>query len=115
MIAGTVFTGKERDAETGLDYFVARYYPGAQGRFTSPDTPLVDQQPSDPQSWNLFAYVRNNPFRFYDPDGQACKTIIGPNGETIISGRLRGRRRDRQARRLRPVPPHHGELHARSR
>jgi len=42
-------TGKERDAETGLDYFVARYYSGAQGRFTSPDTPLVDQQPSDPQ------------------------------------------------------------------
>ncbi|MDM7995528.1 MAG: RHS repeat-associated core domain-containing protein, partial [Acidobacteriota bacterium] len=35
------FTGKERDAETGLDYFLARYYSGAQGRFTSPDTPLL--------------------------------------------------------------------------
>lgn len=31
------FTGKERDAETGLDYFLARYYSSAQGRFTSPD------------------------------------------------------------------------------
>jgi RHS repeat-associated protein len=37
------FTGKERDAETGLDYFGARYFSGAQGRFTSPDLPLIDQ------------------------------------------------------------------------
>ena len=39
MIAAsaTEFTGKERDSETGLDYFGARYYSGAQGRFTSPD------------------------------------------------------------------------------
>lgn len=47
------FTGKERDAETGLDYFGARYFSGAQGRFTSPDEPLLDQHPEDPQSWNL--------------------------------------------------------------
>jgi RHS repeat-associated protein len=43
-------TGKERDAETGLDYFGARYFSGAQGRFSSPDEPLVDQSPDDPQS-----------------------------------------------------------------
>lgn len=36
-------TGKERDAETGLDFMEARYYSGAQGRFTSPDEPLFDQ------------------------------------------------------------------------
>jgi RHS repeat-associated protein len=54
------FTGKERDAETGLDYFGARYFSGAQGRFTSPDAPLADQHPEDPQSWNLYGYVRNN-------------------------------------------------------
>jgi hypothetical protein len=36
-LARQVFTGKERDAETGLDFFGARYYSGAQGRFTSPD------------------------------------------------------------------------------
>ena len=55
------FTGKERDAESGLDYFGARYFAGAQGRFTSPDEPLIDQQPDGPQSWNLYSYVRNNP------------------------------------------------------
>jgi RHS repeat-associated protein len=47
-------TGKERDAETGLDSFGARYYSGAQGRFTSPDEPFIDQDESDPQSWNLY-------------------------------------------------------------
>ena len=57
------------NGETGLDYFGARYYSGAQGRFTSPDAPLIDQNPADPQSWNLFSYVRNNPLRFLDPTG----------------------------------------------
>ncbi|MGC8884743.1 MAG: RHS repeat domain-containing protein [Bryobacteraceae bacterium] len=66
------FTGKERDQETGLDYFGARYYSGAQGRFTSADEPFLDQSPDDPQSWNLYSYVRNNPLRFIDPTGQAC-------------------------------------------
>ena len=64
------FTSKERDAETGLDYFGARYMSAAQGRFTSPDAPFADQNPADPQSWNLFSYVRNNPLRFVDPTGQ---------------------------------------------
>ncbi len=71
------FTGKERDAETGLDYFGARYFSGAQGRFTSPDEPLVDQDESDPQSWNLYSYVRNNPLRFIDPTGRECVTLDG--------------------------------------
>jgi RHS repeat-associated protein len=64
--------GQEYIAETGLDYFGARYFSGAQGRFTSPDTPLVDQYPSDPQSWNLYGYVRNNPLRSIDPTGNDC-------------------------------------------
>ena len=63
-------TGKERDAETGLDYFGARYFSGAQGRFTSPDIPLIDQRPEDPQSWNLYPYGRNNPLRYTDPTGR---------------------------------------------
>jgi RHS repeat-associated protein len=67
------FTGKERDVETGLDYFLARYYSGAQGRFMRPDDPFVDQFPEDPQSWNLYAYTRNNPLRFVDPTGNACR------------------------------------------
>ena len=48
------FTGKERDQETGLDYFGARYYGSALGRFSSPDEPLADQHSIDPQSWNLY-------------------------------------------------------------
>jgi RHS repeat-associated protein len=68
----TAFTGKPRDSESGLDYFDARYFSGAQGRFTSPDSPLVDQNPEDPQSWNLYSYVRNNPLIFTDPTGNDC-------------------------------------------
>ncbi len=69
------FTGKERDAETGLDYFGARYMSAAQGRFTSPDPPLLDQHIDDPQSWNLYAYGRNNPLRYVDPTGNAIELL----------------------------------------
>jgi RHS repeat-associated protein len=68
------FTGKERDSESGLDYFGARYMSGAQGRFTSPDAPFADQQPGDPQSWNLYIYVRNNPLALVDEDGFEVNT-----------------------------------------
>jgi len=64
------FTGKERDAETGLDYFGARYFSGAQGRFTSPDPKQFPHGITDPQSWNKYAYTRNNPLRYVDPDGE---------------------------------------------
>jgi RHS repeat-associated protein len=63
------FTGKERDTETTLDYFGARYFSSAQGRFTSPDNPLIGQNPSNPQSWNLYSYSLNNPLRYVDPTG----------------------------------------------
>ncbi len=63
------FTGKERDAETGLDYFGARYYSGAQGRFTSVDPDNAGALEDDPQSWNAYAYGRNNPLKYTDPDG----------------------------------------------
>jgi RHS repeat-associated protein len=65
------FTAKERDIETGLDYFGARYYANTQGRFASADEPLVDQWPSSPQTWNLYMYGANNPLRFKDLDGLA--------------------------------------------
>jgi len=70
--------GKERDTESGLDYFGARYYSNGLSRFTSPDLPLIDQHPGDPQSWNLYTYVRNNPLRFTDPTGnslQGCENV----------------------------------------
>ena len=69
-------TGKERDKETALDYFAARYFSGAQGRFTSPDAPFADQHPEDPQSWNMYAYVRNNPLKNTDPNGRDCQNGV---------------------------------------
>ena len=63
------FTSKERDIETGLDYFNARYYASTQGRFTSPDPLLSSGSVEDPQSWNRYSYVLNNPTRLVDPDG----------------------------------------------
>jgi RHS repeat-associated protein len=64
-----LFTGKERDAETGLDYFGARYFSGAQGRFTSPDPLMASANVADPQSWNRYSYAGNNPLRYVDPLG----------------------------------------------
>lgn len=66
------FTGKERDAESGLDYFGARYYGSSMGRMMSPDDFSKDTHVADPQSWNLYAYARNNPLRYTDPTGQTA-------------------------------------------
>ncbi len=64
------FTGKERDAESGLDYFPARMYGSSMGRFMSPDpSGLYMADPANPQQLNLYAYVGNNPLRFTDPLG----------------------------------------------
>jgi RHS repeat-associated protein len=62
-------SGKERDAETGLDFFLARYYSGAQGRFLSVDPENAGAKLKNPQSWNAYAYALNNPLRYVDPDG----------------------------------------------
>ncbi len=70
------FTGKERDTETGLDYFVARYYSSGYGRFLQADLPFADQHISEPQSWNLYAYVRGNPLAYVDPSGRACSVFL---------------------------------------
>ena len=76
------FTGKERDAETGLDYFGARYFSGAQGRFTSPDpTFMTRHRIGDPQQWNLYAYTRNNPLKYIDPDGRDLRLASGVSGK----------------------------------
>ena len=105
---GTVtqkFTGQERDAETGLDYFGARYMSSAQGRFTSPDpyNPMMIAQMSiagglpaeaahshmqdfleNPQNWNRYTYVRNNPLALVDPFGQSPV----PAGHHLIPSRV---------------------------
>lgn len=68
------FTSKERDTESGLDYFLARYYSGAQGRFISADPLITSGKPKDPQSWNRYSYTLNNPMVLIDPDGLEWRT-----------------------------------------
>jgi RHS repeat-associated protein len=63
------FTGQERDAETGLDFFHARYFSAALGRFNSPDPGNAGASLFNPQSWNAYSYVRNNPLTLMDPTG----------------------------------------------
>jgi RHS repeat-associated protein len=82
-----LFTGKERDSESGLDYFIARYYSSAQSRFLSPDEfaggPIGAYSSNDPlppgalpyaditkpQSLNKYTYTYNNPLNYVDPNG----------------------------------------------
>jgi RHS repeat-associated protein len=63
------FTGQYRDGETNDDYFGARYYRAALGRFTSPDPGNAGADPTNPQSWNGYSYVWNNPLAMIDPSG----------------------------------------------
>ena len=74
MTLNQTFTAKEREAESGLDYFGARYYGSALGRFTSPDwsekpeaVPYANL--ANPQSLNLYGYVLNNPLSQWDDNG----------------------------------------------
>jgi RHS repeat-associated protein len=65
------FSGKERDKESDLDYFGARYYDRSQYRFVSPDPKLVLQAAqADPQTWNLYTYCSNSPINYIDPSGK---------------------------------------------
>ena len=70
------FTGQYRDTElvgsadaNGMDYFHARYYSPAQGRFVSPDPGNAGADLADPQRWNGYAYVGNDPLSYGDPSG----------------------------------------------
>ena len=74
-------TGKERDAESGLDYFGARYYGATMGRWLSPDwgekpMAIPYAQYDDPQSLNLYGYVRNNPITGIDADGHCWMASV---------------------------------------
>jgi len=87
------FTLKERDVETGLDYFINRYYSSTQGRFTSVDPQnivfdknrgrnadervrILQSYLVQPQNWNRYAYTRNNPLAYTDPNGR-CSAPAG--------------------------------------
>jgi RHS repeat-associated protein len=85
------FTGKERDQETGLDYFGARYYGSRIGRFTTVDpNKNIWRAIFNPQKWNRYAYSLNNPLRYFDPDGQEEVTITYrtfiPDAATTTAG-----------------------------
>jgi len=75
------FTGKERDSESGLDNFEARYYGSSLGRFMTPDwaeraTAVPYAVFGDPQTLNLYTYVENAPLNRIDADGHGDKGVI---------------------------------------
>jgi RHS repeat-associated protein len=81
------FTGKERDTESGNDYFGARYFGSSMGRFLSPDpSQLYFADPTNPQSFNLYSYVLNNPLVNVDPDGLDCLYAQDSGGVRIQTG-----------------------------
>jgi RHS repeat-associated protein len=82
---GSCSTGKERDSESGNDYFGARYYSSSMGRFLSPDFNNAGDDPEPipyadlegPQSLNLYSYVGNNPLYRKDADGHSYVVYDG--------------------------------------
>ena len=79
------FTDKERDAESGYDYFGARYYASPLYNWTSVD-PLADQSPQI----SPYAYCNWNPIKFVDPDGKAIHVAAGAIIGAVIGGTISG-------------------------
>src|SRR5207247_1916717 len=87
--SGVSFTGMRSDVvaasggvTNGLYDFPARELPPTQGRWLSPDPlGMGAADPSDPQSWNLYAYVLNNPLIAVDPDGLDCVYLNDAGGQ----------------------------------
>jgi len=87
------FTGKERDAESGLDYFGARFLNSSMGRWMSPDwgeRPMTIPYAhiDDPQTLNLYSYVRNNPITGIDADGHQ---FVGTDGKKVVVTETNGK------------------------
>jgi RHS repeat-associated protein len=80
------FTGKERDTESGLDYFGARYYSSNMGRWMSPDPSNWGVDFYNPQTWNHYSYVGNNPLSNTDPNG----LWLTPTHKSIIDNAFPG-------------------------
>jgi RHS repeat-associated protein len=81
------FGGKELDAESGLNYFGARYYRNVVGRFTTVD-PVTDQAlaVNEPQRWNRYAYAMNRPLSVTDPDGRCPLCVMAGAGAAVYGG-----------------------------
>lgn len=78
------FAGKERDAETGFDFFSARYYAAGIGRFGSRDPISVNAvRMTDGQRWNAFSYAINNPLKYGDPDGRDALLVFYTQGAML--------------------------------
>ena len=81
------FTGQDHDAETLLEFYQARYLAAGLGRFMSVDPGNAGADPTDPQTWNMYGYVRNNPLalhrsiRFDDLRCQREQLLRQHNGE----------------------------------
>jgi RHS repeat-associated protein len=86
------FTGKERDTESGLDYFGARFYASSAARFASVDpVALSPQKMIDPQQFNMYSYARGNPLRFIDPDGEEVRLAdLGEDEREWLIAELEG-------------------------
>lgn len=85
------FTGKERDSESGLDNFGARFDASSIGRFMTPDwaaKPVTVPYANfgNPQSLNLYSYVENNPTTLGDPDGHGDDKIVCGEGAVFGKG-----------------------------
>ena len=105
------FTGKERDSESGLDNFGARYDSSSLGRFITPDWSASPEavpyaKLDDPQSLNLYSYVKNNPLTLSDPDGHKCKKDKDGNfhGDTCGQDTGTGSTPDKVIVRPQPLP-----------
>ena len=72
------FTGKERDTESGLDNFGARYDSSSIGRFMSPDPKPDSSRAANPQSLNRYSYALNNPLKYVDVRGECTAPALGP-------------------------------------
>ena len=116
------FTSKERDNETGLDYFGARYFASVQGRFTGVDPYDInfERQETDdreeaealfrhylfqPQHWNRYVYALNNPVRYVDPDGLMSyeAELLGKKIKVAVSQRITRSGASLLSHRLRPA------------
>ena len=88
-----LFTGKERDAESGLDHFQFRNYASTMGRWMIPDPAgLMAVDVENPQTLNRYSYVTNNPLSFVDPLGLDCAylTDSGKGVESVDQGGTSG-------------------------
>ncbi len=80
------FTGKERDYESGLDNFGARYFGSSTGRFMSVDPTRLSAFIDDPQTWNRYSYAHNNPLEYVDNNGKWPTRIHNQIIDTAFPG-----------------------------